>query len=276
MAYMASKHYVVWKGRVPGIYPDWASANEQIEGFGGARYKSFSTREEAEVAYAQGSKPVSASRKQHDGGSVASKHYVVWKGRIPGIYPDWASAKEQIEDYDGARYKGFPSREEAEVAYAQGPKPLPAFLMHRDDKPEVPPSESPLLTAIAVDAACSGNPGVMEYRGVSLWDKKEVFHHKHDFGTNNIGEFLAIVEGLARLKAANANDITIYSDSKIAINWVHAKKCRTKLEMTPRTAELLDVVKRAEKWLHDNVYSNPIVKWPTTAWGEIPADFGRK
>ncbi len=206
---------------------------------------------------------------------MAQKHYVVWKGRTPGVYADWATAKAQIDNFEGARYKGFTSREEAEAAYAQGPKPLPAYLNH-SFKTELPPTEAPDLKAIAVDAACSGNPGVMEYRGVSLWDNKVIFHHKHDLGTNNIGEFLAIVEGLARLKGANADNVTIYSDSMIAITWVRAKKCRTKLELTPSTAELLSIVQRAEKWLHDNTFSNPIVKWPTDLWGEIPADFGRK
>lgn len=206
---------------------------------------------------------------------MAKKHYVVWKGHTPGIYADWATAKAQIDNFKGARYKGFTSREEAEAAYAQGPKPLPAYLTHHAEV-EKPTTDSPLLNAIAVDAACSGNPGVMEYRGISLWDNKQVFIHKHELGTNNIGEFLAIVEALARLKRAGSDDVTVYSDSTIAINWVKAKKCRTKLELTPRTAELLNIVQRAEKWLHDNDYSNPIVKWPTSDWGEIPADFGRK
>lgn len=206
---------------------------------------------------------------------MAKKHYVVWKGHTPGIYADWATAKAQIDGFNGARYKGFATREEAEAAYAQEPKPLPAYLT-RPMKAPKPDTAKPLDKAIAVDAACSGNPGVMEYRGVSLWDRKEFFHHKFQLGTNNIGEFLAIVEGLARLKAAGADDMTIYSDSMIAISWVKGKKCRTKLLPTPRTNDLLNLVARAEAWLKQNTYSNPIVKWPTEEWGEIPADFGRK
>ncbi|MGN0028161.1 MAG: viroplasmin family protein [Marinilabiliaceae bacterium] len=206
---------------------------------------------------------------------MAGKHYVVWKGRTPGIYADWASAKAQIDGFDGARYKGFPTRELAEAAYATEPAPLPAFLTHRRTELR-PETDRPLDSAIAVDAACSGNPGVMEYRGVSLWDRKVIFHHKYEVGTNNIGEFLAIVEGLARLKSAGSTDVTIYSDSMIAIGWVRQGKCRTKLEPTPRTAQLLDVVRRAEAWLKANGAENPIVKWPTDLWGEIPADFGRK
>jgi ribonuclease HI len=35
-------------------------------------------------------------------------------------------------------------------------------------------------------------------------------------------------------------------------------------------------MERAEKWLLSNEFSNEILKWETKAWGEIPADFGRK
>ena len=207
--------------------------------------------------------------------TAKSKFYVVWRGREPGVYRTWAEAKEQIDGFADARFKGFKTREEAIEAFKTQPKPLPAYVTKKPMAAE-PPTPEPLLTAIAVDAACSGNPGVMEYRGVSLWDNKEFFHHKFDKGTNNIGEFLAIVEGLARLKQHNAAKITIYSDSLIAISWVRHKQCRTKLQYTPMTASLLDLVARAERWLETNTYENPIVKWPTEIWGEIPADFGRK
>ena len=48
-------------------------------------------------------------------------------------------------------------------------------------------------SAWAVDAACSGNPGPMEYRGIDLATGAEIFHFGPVHGTNNIGEFLAIV-----------------------------------------------------------------------------------
>ena len=46
-----SKFYVVWHGVEPGIYTDWDKCKQQINGFEGAIYKSFATREEAEEAY---------------------------------------------------------------------------------------------------------------------------------------------------------------------------------------------------------------------------------
>lgn len=132
-----------------------------------------------------------------------------------------------------------------------------------------------LENSLAVDAACSGNPGAMEYRGVHVASRQQVFHFGPIYGTNNIGEFLAIVHGLALLKQKGF-DMPIYSDSANAINWVKQKKCKTKLPRDPKTEELFQLIERAEKWLRENTYSTPILKWETRQWGEIPADFGRK
>ena len=136
------------------------------------------------------------------------------------------------------------------------------------------PAEA-IREAIAVDAACSGNPGAMEYRGVYLADGKEIFHYGPVHGTNNIGEFLAIVHGLALLKKKGVN-LPVYSDSYTARAWVRAKRCGTTLERNEQTAKLHQIVQRAEKWLQSNSYPNRVETWHTREWGEIPADFGRK
>lgn len=130
--------------------------------------------------------------------------------------------------------------------------------------------------ALCVDAACSGNPGKMEYRGVHIPSGKQIFHFGPAFGTNNIGEFLAIVHGLALLKQRGREDMTVYSDSFTARTWVNKKKCKTTLERNEKTAPVLDLVARAEAWLHNNTYNNKVEVWQTDIWGEIPADFGRK
>ena len=134
-----------------------------------------------------------------------------------------------------------------------------------------------MTPSLSVDAACSGNPGLMEYRGVIVESGVEVFK-KGPFtkGTNNIGEFLAIVHGLALCKQKNKPDLPIYTDSRTAMSWVSKKQCRTNLAFDASNQELLDLIKRAEKWLKTNTYRNPILKWETKSWGEIPADFGRK
>ena len=151
----------------------------------------------------------------------------------------------------------------------QGNHPLPTGRVRGE-------SEGSISNAIAVDAACSGNPGKMEYRGVYLRTGKEIFHYGPVWGTNNIGEFLAIVHGLALLKQKGLDTMPIYSDSVNAQLWVKRKKCKTTLERNEKSEGLYQLIERAEKWLRENTYRNPIIKWPTEEWGEIPADFGRK
>lgn len=138
----------------------------------------------------------------------------------------------------------------------------------------LPPEVS--ARAWAVDAACSGNPGPMEYRAVDLATGAQVFHYGPTHGTNNIGEFLAIVHALALMEKQGIKDHVIYSDSRNAILWVHNKRCKTKLECSPRTEELYKIIARAELWLRQHNITTPILKWETSKWGEVPADFGRK
>lgn len=217
------------------------------------------------------------------------KYYVVWQGNQPGIYDSWAECEKQIKGVAGAKFKSYESRTLAEQAFRIGPD-LAASVVEKQTKGEsilavdgngmtvVRPEvlgPKPILDAIAVDAACSGNPGVMEYQGVYVASRTQLFHFKVPVGTNNIGEFLAIVHGLAYLKKNNLQQ-PLYTDSKTALGWIRAKQCRTKLPLTPDTAKLYDVIRRAEAWLHNNSYTTQILKWDTDLWGEIPADFGRK
>ena len=130
--------------------------------------------------------------------------------------------------------------------------------------------------AWAVDAACSGNPGPMEYQAIDLQTGARVFHFGPMKGTNNIGEFLAIVHALALCWQKGLHDKTIYSDSYNAILWVNKRQCKTKLERTPETEPLYQIIARAERWLQTHQWRNPIIKWETKLWGEVPADFGRK
>lgn len=202
------------------------------------------------------------------------KYYVVWAGAEPGIYDDWTKCQLQIKGYEGARYKSFDTREEAEQAFAGSPYDYIGKSAKKS--PSTAYSTIGIMdNSLAVDAACSGNPGMMEYQGVHVASRQQVFHYGPVYGTNNIGEFLAIVHGLAWLKQQGL-DMPIYSDSANAIRWVQQKRCKTKLPRNERSEALFAVIARAERWLHENSYSTPILKWETQQWGEIPADFGRK
>ena len=130
--------------------------------------------------------------------------------------------------------------------------------------------------AWAVDAACSGNPGPMEYQCIDLQTGAQIFHFGPVQGTNNIGEFLAIVHALALMEKQGIKDKVIYSDSYNAILWVKKKKCKTTLTRNSATEQLYQIIARAEQWLMTHNVTTPIIKWETKQWGEIPADFGRK
>ncbi|MBT8252898.1 MAG: ribonuclease H [Flavobacteriaceae bacterium] len=206
------------------------------------------------------------------------KYYVVWKGHKPGIYLSWEACQKQIKAFKGAQYISFDSEEAAKKAFGRNYKD---YISKKPKKKSLTREQllkigQPNTNSIAVDAAVGGNPGKLEYRGVDVKSGKQIFKQgPFESGTNNVGEFLAIVHGLAWLKKRKSSQI-LYSDSRTAIGWIKKKHCNTKLERTALNEELFDLIKRAEHWLKINSYSTVIVKWETAAWGEIPADFGRK
>ena len=210
-----------------------------------------------------------------------SKYYVVWQGRQTGIYDDWEDCKKQIIGFKGAKYKGFPNLQSAENAFSKGweefwgKETIPAVDLSSA-------TERPVGQAVAVDAACSGNPGKMEYQGVYLDFDAQPITRKTLFkspvfeqGTNNIGEFLAIVHAVS-LQKKNGWNYPVYSDSVNAQLWVRQGKCKTKLKRNARNETLFQLIERAEKWLAINKIEVSVLKWKTEKWGEIPADFGRK
>lgn len=210
------------------------------------------------------------------------KFYVVWRGRKPGVYDSWDDCKQQVEGFGEAAYKAYATLEDAEEAFWRGKEeaqPAQAVAGQDDKTSDTPlPAAAPRPydeDAIAVDAACSGNPGPMEYRGVDLRSGRELFHLGPMHGTNNIGEFLAIVHALALLKKQGVKR-TVYSDSRNALLWVRQKQCKTRLERNAQTEGLFQLIDRAVIWLRNNKIEVPLLKWQTKEWGEVPADFGRK
>lgn len=212
--------------------------------------------------------------------AAKKKFYVVWSGVEPGVYDNWGDCKAQVHQVEGAKYKSFETEAEARAAFQEGyaayyrnhpsaASGIPLRILNEQDP-------HPILESLSVDAACNMTTGQMEYRGVHT-GTREVWFHKGPFpkASNNIGEFLALVHGLALCKQRNL-DIPIYTDSITALAWVRHKKHKSIVLPTEENAYLFDLLVRAEKWLNENTYPNPIYKWNTPLWGEIPADFGRK
>ena len=209
------------------------------------------------------------------------KYYVVWAGHSTGIFDSWEECKAQISGFPGAKYRSFPSQEEAVKAYRGCPQDhlgLMRAMAERKTTEIVNYEAFPeiRLNAIAVDGACAGNPGKMEYRGVELMTGRELFHvGPFEQSTNNIGEFLAIVHALS-LMFQRGERHTIYSDSVTGMAWVRNRKVKTQLTRNSKTEKSFQLMERALSWLNTHTVDVKIRKWDTDRWGEIPADFGRK
>lgn len=216
-----------------------------------------------------------------------AKYYVVWQGKQPGIYSSWPECQKQVNGYTDAKFKSFPTKAEAEQAYQKGwkgywgsqsggkGKAAAGGGVRRRTKAEEPAGEID-YDSISVDVGTKGNPGPVEYKGVDTRTGQVIFEKGPvRKGTNNLGEFLAIVHALALLKSQGSSK-TVYSDSVNAIKWVKQKAVATTLPRDASTEEIWVLVDRAVQWLQTNTYDNKVLKWNTKAWGEIKADYGRK
>ena len=200
---------------------------------------------------------------------------MVWKGRKTGIFTSWAECEKQVKGFVAAEYKSFGSRQEAEAAFRsqyEAFKGKPSSLGKWKEA-----SIQPIIPSMSVDAACSGAPGKLEYRGVDTETGKEIFRFgPFPDGTNNVGEFLAVVHALTWM-SKHEKQLPIYSDSENAIAWVFTGKCNTQLKHTTKNAPLFIMIRSAENWLAENeLEDDAVLKWDTELWGENPADFGRK
>lgn len=206
------------------------------------------------------------------------KYYVVWKGSKTGVLESWEECKNSIHGFKGAQYKSFQTLELAKKAYSENYEEYKGktFFESTLSKEQLALIGEPNLESVSVDAACSGNPGIVEYQCVDTKTKDKIFHYGPLYeSTNNVGEFLGLVHTLAQMKKVN-DKRPIYTDSKTAMSWVKGKTYRTSLEKNNQNSKSFELMDRAVKWLTENEIENEILKWETQAWGEIPADFGRK
>lgn len=207
--------------------------------------------------------------------SKAKKYYAVRVGRQTGVFDNWADCEAQVKGFKGAKFKSFTSKSMAEHALEHGWDTEPSSQTKSAESESV--AQDYIKESISVDAACSGNPGELEYQCVHTETGEQIFGSKrYPVGTNNLGEFLAIVDGLRYLHEMSDSVTPIYSDSLSALAWVRNGKVKTNLIRNADTEELWQDIESAIDWLHSHSYSNPILKWETKRWGESKADFGRK
>lgn len=210
------------------------------------------------------------------------KYYVVFAGYQPGIYDSWEECEAQVKGFHGAKFKSYDSCEDATAAFRKvmdvDEMRFYSFLAEKKN-PVVDYSAFPeiALNAISVDGACDRNPGGnVEYQGVVVGTGERLFHvGPLPGGSNNIGEFLALVHVLAYLHNKGDGTTPIYSDSRTAMSWIRQRRHKSTVRM-PADSKLANMLERANRWLATHQWTNPIYKWETEKWGEVPADFGRK
>ena len=220
-----------------------------------------------------------------------TKYYVVWEGRKPGIYFTWAECKPQVDLFPGARHLSFKTLKEAERAYdgtwkkaynhvkPRQPQKKAAKKQRpstRKQRQTTSPAPLPQANDIVVDGAWSDTTYQMEWQGIKYGTGEKVFSAGPIVhGTNNIAEFLAVVDAL---KYCHENGLAcnVYSDSQTAIAWVRDQTVKTTLPRNKNTDTTYSRIDGALNWLRSTEASVSVLKWDTRTWGENPADFGRK
>lgn len=124
---------------------------------------------------------------------------------------------------------------------------------------------------IATDGAHSTKERLTRYRAVDLSSGLELFNRSIGNKTNNIGEFLGIVEAVKYILRHPEAPRIIYSDSITAITWYRNKQVASSRRSDElRTAEIFLKIYAVK------IEDIQVLHWDNAEWGETPADFGNK
>jgi ribonuclease HI len=204
--------------------------------------------------------------------------YVVWIGKKPGVYTSRDGCRQQVDKFPGARYQGFDSQQLAIHAFDLGYDWFQAYKGQNNTHMRRP---TECLGQIAVDAACSGNPGILEYQWVVIGQESgQIFPlfagGPYPLGTVNLWEFIALVEAVKYVQTAWSLQI-VYTDSRTALSRYQSRQVKTMLIHNETTLHLYLKVDQCVRRLQWAYQGNVVVrKWNTALRGECPADFGRK
>lgn len=161
---------------------------------------------------------------------MASKFYVVWAGRETGIFTDWNTCKKQVDGFNGARYKSFLTREEAEAAFGNA-KPSAGTGRVATSGAKIKTYNAAEVNAlqeeikIFTDGGCEPNPGKAG-SGLAMYEDNKVtelwYGLYNPMGTNNTAELNALHQGLllARDEIAKGKTAAVFSDSQYSIQCV--------------------------------------------------------
>ena len=175
---------------------------------------------------------------------MAAKYYVVWQGRETGIFTTWPQCKAQVDKFNGARYKSFPTLAEAETAFgrkgvnsstpsstASKSASSGAKFTKKVSKPKAAAltqqqiNEMPFDIKIFTDGACEPNPGEAG-TGVALYKDNQLsdlwYGLYQAMGTNNTAELNGLHQAflIAQEKSEQGQSVAIYCDSMYSIQCI--------------------------------------------------------
>ncbi len=165
---------------------------------------------------------------------MAKKYYVIWKGGQTGIFDNWPQVQQLTAGRADAQYMGFPSKAEAEAAFADT---YTKALMKRSLAKGNSASSKASTTAqsskslgnaadinIYCDGACSPNPG-KSGTGIAIYQGKQLTELWYGLyqadGTNNTAELNGMLEAFKLAQHyVDQQQVQILSDSKYSIDCI--------------------------------------------------------
>jgi len=171
---------------------------------------------------------------------MSKKFYVVWKGAKTGVFSTWSEVQNHTQGRSDAQFMGFPSKEEAEAAFAST---YTKALMKRSlanksttssttttkkvASPKLAPSTDKITAEIQIycDGACSPNPG-KSGTGLALYQQGKINSLYYGLyqanGTNNTAELNGLLYAfkLAKKYLPNVEQVQVLSDSKYSIDCI--------------------------------------------------------
>lgn len=170
---------------------------------------------------------------------MASKYYVVWVGRKPGIYRSWTDCKAQTDKFPAAKFKSFKTSEEADAAFSRSntssSKPKTISKGDTSAKPTKKPSSQniktysaseiitmPHHTKIFTDGGCEPNPG-QAGSGVAIYRENKInelwYGLYNPNGTNNTAELNALYQAqiIAQDEIEKGRSVAIFCDSQYCV-----------------------------------------------------------
>ncbi|GKZ32972.1 hypothetical protein AbraIFM66950_002676 [Aspergillus brasiliensis] len=212
-----TRFYGVQRGRKPGVYTDWATAQEQIKGFPKPRYKKFSTREEAEEFAREGQGSGATFGKTSEPQKLAGA-----PGLMNGVPADAQGVP--FEAGNGPLPTGAEDGFDPNVLL--DPKTGKVVYKSQDQKvatKKIKATGPPGMLRIYTDGSSLKNGQALAAAGVGVYfgpgDSRNVSEPlKGSRQTNQRAELTAILRALDI--APRHRDVTIFTDSQYAINCV--------------------------------------------------------